>query len=226
VTRDSYCIGRLEDLSPDHTKNFIPVFFEQYLLDEDLTATTQNSITSSNKLESTSVLQLETLEEQKESNSSMKLLQLDDVEVTLNENYSQSSDDPRKLREATVDSLFPKRTSGITFFVFVHGLAGQMTSSLSLNSITGNSGDLRILKNNLAIHYTHAEFLLCNTMEGQTLRPLEELGTLVASTTIHNELTSCWADSHPEQVDEYITENRLHISKIMLVIPKHNIRTN
>jgi hypothetical protein len=56
---------------------------------------------------------------------------------------------------------------GRHLIVFVHGLAG-------------NSNDLRILKDHIAILFRHEEFLLCKSIEQNTLCDIEEMGVQIA----------------------------------------------
>jgi hypothetical protein len=56
---------------------------------------------------------------------------------------------------------------GTHLYVLVHGLSG-------------NSYDLRVFKDYLALHFRDCEFLLCKSIEGCTLSSIEELGNNVA----------------------------------------------
>ena len=68
--------------------------------------------------------------------------------------------------------------------VFVHGMAG-------------NPNELRIMKNCLALKYREYEYLICNSLEEDTMSSIEDLGTKVA-----------------EEILRFIKSERLEVSRM------------
>ncbi len=84
----------------------------------------------------------------------------------------------REVREEYIDSLYRKEyPHGSHLLVFVHGLAG-------------NHNDLRIIRDYLSMTCCQdEEFLLCRSIEDNTLLPIPELGEKVAQEIV-NYITS------------------------------------
>jgi len=81
----------------------------------------------------------------------------------------------------------PKAFSGSHLYIMVHGLAG-------------NPWDLRMFRNQIALHFPETEFLLCACVEQNTLGDIEEMGHHVA-----------------KEIEEYLKGSTLNIGKISFV---------